>query len=305
MLLNPKRGVREYPDEPSRQLMLAVIDFFETKGLARLKHDDHERVWYQDFLDFVKRAEALRHAADAARPRRRGLPLGHLAQLRVQRDPGLLRPRLLVHLAGHHPRARPDLDERQRGGQAPGGRLLAEGGIFAFGLSEKEHGADLYSSEMTLTRKTTAPTWRAARSTTSATPTRPRWCRPSARWPRREARGGRRRLRLLRRRPAARALRLHQERLQLQTYVAEFALHDYPITEADILSRGRDGLGRGAQHRQRRQVQPRLGLDRHLHPRLLRGHRPRRLPPPVRPARHRLPPHPRSSSSTPTAASWR
>ena len=30
-------------------------------------------------------------------------------------------------------------------------RLLAEGGVFAFGLSEKTHGADLYSTEMTLT----------------------------------------------------------------------------------------------------------------------------------------------------------
>ena len=53
MLLNPKRGVREYPDEASRQMMLAVIDFFESKGLARIKHDDHERVWYKDFLEFV------------------------------------------------------------------------------------------------------------------------------------------------------------------------------------------------------------------------------------------------------------
>ena len=54
MLLNPKRGVRNYPDEASRQLMLAVIDFFESKGLARIKHDDHERIWYADFLEFVK-----------------------------------------------------------------------------------------------------------------------------------------------------------------------------------------------------------------------------------------------------------
>ena len=30
-------------------------------------------------------------------------------------------------------------------------KLLEDGGIFAFGLSEKEHGADLYSSEMALT----------------------------------------------------------------------------------------------------------------------------------------------------------
>lgn len=35
MLLNPKRGVREYPDAASQELALAVIDFFETKGLAR------------------------------------------------------------------------------------------------------------------------------------------------------------------------------------------------------------------------------------------------------------------------------
>jgi len=31
------------------------------------------------------------------------------------------------------------------------GDLLKDGSIFAFGLSEKAHGADLYSSEMTLT----------------------------------------------------------------------------------------------------------------------------------------------------------
>ncbi len=54
MLLNPQQGVREYADEASREMMLAVIDFFESKGLARVKHDDHERVWYQDFLEFVK-----------------------------------------------------------------------------------------------------------------------------------------------------------------------------------------------------------------------------------------------------------
>ena len=52
--------------------------------------------------------------------------------------------------------------------------------------------------------------------------------------------------------------------------------HDYPVTDADILHTGPRRLERRAQHRQRRQVQPRLGLDRHLHARLLRGHHPRR-----------------------------
>ena len=49
---------------------------------------------------------------------RRRRALGHLAHLRVRRDPRLLRPAVLVHLAGLGARARPDLDERERGGQA-------------------------------------------------------------------------------------------------------------------------------------------------------------------------------------------
>jgi hypothetical protein len=35
--------------------MQATIDFFEGKGLARIKEDDHERRWYADFLEFVQR----------------------------------------------------------------------------------------------------------------------------------------------------------------------------------------------------------------------------------------------------------
>src|SRR5204863_341350 len=55
ILLNPKRHSRAYPDERSREVMLRTFDFFERKGKRRLKADDHARVWYGDFLDFVKR----------------------------------------------------------------------------------------------------------------------------------------------------------------------------------------------------------------------------------------------------------
>ena len=54
MLLNPKQHRRAYRDERSRELMLRTIDFFERKGKRRLKADDHARVWYADFLEFVK-----------------------------------------------------------------------------------------------------------------------------------------------------------------------------------------------------------------------------------------------------------
>src|SRR3989442_15255649 len=55
ILLNPRQHGRAYPDERSREVMLRTIEFFEQKGKRRLKADDHARVWYADFLDFVKR----------------------------------------------------------------------------------------------------------------------------------------------------------------------------------------------------------------------------------------------------------
>ena len=53
MLLNPNRLQRKYPDARSGEIMAATVDFFESRGKARLKHDDHERVWYSDFLNFI------------------------------------------------------------------------------------------------------------------------------------------------------------------------------------------------------------------------------------------------------------
>ncbi|MBI5252268.1 MAG: acyl-CoA dehydrogenase, partial [Desulfomonile tiedjei] len=55
MLLNPKKFMSRCRDEKSRDMMARTIDFFENKGKSRLKNDDHERVWYADFLDFVKK----------------------------------------------------------------------------------------------------------------------------------------------------------------------------------------------------------------------------------------------------------
>ena len=50
ILLNPRKHDRKYPDERSREVMLATIAFFESKGLRRLKEDDHAAVWYEDGL---------------------------------------------------------------------------------------------------------------------------------------------------------------------------------------------------------------------------------------------------------------
>ncbi len=55
ILLNPKKHTREYIDEESKEIMLKTIAFFEAKGKGKLKKDDHERVWYSDFLEFQKK----------------------------------------------------------------------------------------------------------------------------------------------------------------------------------------------------------------------------------------------------------
>ena len=55
ILLNPKKHDRYYPDDSSREIMLKTIEFFENKGKAKIKEDDHNRVWYADFLEFQKK----------------------------------------------------------------------------------------------------------------------------------------------------------------------------------------------------------------------------------------------------------
>jgi acyl-CoA dehydrogenase len=55
LLINPKKYTREYPDQVSREIMEKTIEFFETKGLGSIKKDDHERIWYREFLDFLGR----------------------------------------------------------------------------------------------------------------------------------------------------------------------------------------------------------------------------------------------------------
>ena len=41
ILLNPKKHIRYYPDERSKEIMLQTINLFENKGKAKLKEDDH------------------------------------------------------------------------------------------------------------------------------------------------------------------------------------------------------------------------------------------------------------------------
>lgn len=150
ILLNPKR-LESLPLDPrSREIVGKTVDFFEAKGLAALRQDDINRTWYADFLDFVRKEHVF---ADLLTPPELG---GKDARWDTFRNTFVNEVlgfyglcywyTWQVSILGLGPLwMSPNEGMRQKAAAA-----LAEGGIFAFGLSEKEHGADIYSSEMAL-----------------------------------------------------------------------------------------------------------------------------------------------------------
>ena len=151
MLLHPKNETFEYLDPRSREIMLKTVEFFENKGKEKLKHDDHERVWYADFLEFVKKEKVfatLLTPAPYGEGDKRWDTYRNCAFNEILGFYGLQYwYTWQVSILGLGP-IWMGSNEKVKKKTA---RLLEEGGIFAFGLSEKAHGADLYSSEMALT----------------------------------------------------------------------------------------------------------------------------------------------------------
>ena len=151
MLLNPKKAVFDHLDERSREIMKKTIDFFETKGKKQLKKDAHERVWYDDFLQFIKKEGIF---SELLTPTQYGAEGCRWDTFRNMDFNEILGFYSLAHwytwqvtILGLGPiwMGKNEAVKKKTAG------LLKAGGIFAFGLSEKEHGADLYASDMALT----------------------------------------------------------------------------------------------------------------------------------------------------------
>jgi len=234
ILLNPKKHEREYPDERSREIMLKTIEFFEEKGRGKIKKDDHERVWYSDFLEFEKNQRIFSTLLTPAKYGDDGcrwdtwrncefneiLAFYGLAYWYTWQ----------VSILGLGPIWMSDNEEVKR----KTAELLADGDIFAFGLSEKEHGADLYSSEMALSPQTDGTYLANGRkyyignaneaalvSTFGKMADTGDYvffvvCSKHGKY------------------------ECVKNVVNSQNFVAEYALNDYPITENDILSKGRD-----------------------------------------------------------------
>ncbi len=154
MLLNPREYDPAHFDAETRRLLRATIDWFEQRGKAKLTEDYHARTFYADFLEFAGKeglfSTFLTPAANAG-----GHPDKRWDTARVAALSEILGFYGLnywypwqVTILGLGPVWQSGNDvARRRAAEA-----LDAGGVGAFGLSEKDHGADIYSSDMVLTK---------------------------------------------------------------------------------------------------------------------------------------------------------
>ena len=156
LLFNPRTYDPSSFDEGTRRQLLALIDFFESKGLARNKDEYYSGEWYSDFLKLIADKKIF---ATFATPAEVGTLVGNddarwdLARINELNE--ILGFYSLAHwyawqvsVLGLGPVWLSENDEARK--LVAG--LLEEGHIFGFGLSEREHGADIYSSDMILRR---------------------------------------------------------------------------------------------------------------------------------------------------------
>ena len=151
MLFNPKKAQFEHLDEQSREIMTKTIDFFETKGKQKLKEEHYERVWYDDFIQFLKKEGIFSTLLTPTAYGREGCRWDTFRNMDFNE---ILSFYSLAHWYAWQVTILglgPIWMGKNEAVKQKTARLLEEGGIFAFGLSEKEHGADLYASDMALT----------------------------------------------------------------------------------------------------------------------------------------------------------
>lgn len=234
LLLNPKRLARPYPDARSREIMIRTVEFFEGKGKRRVKDDDHARVWYSDFLEFQQREHAF---ATLLTPSAYGGADARWDTWRNSEFNEILAFYGLgywytwqVSILGLGPIWQSGNEVLKR----RAAQLLQEGAVFAFGLSERQHGADIYSTEMTLTPQSDGTYLANGEKYYIGNGN----IAPMVSTFGKMADTGEFVFFVADYRD--RHYELLRNVTDSQSYVAQFALHDYPIGEADILSKGQE-----------------------------------------------------------------
>ena len=234
-LLQPKKFKSLMSDAGSRAIMDKTIAFFEKMGKTRITEDFNKKVWYREFVDFIGKEQIF---AKLLTPSQYGAgdPDCRWDTARNSEFSELLAFYGLgywycfqVSILGLGPIwMSPNEKAKKKAAE-----LLKKGAIFAFGLSERTHGADIYSTETALTPKGDG-TWVAngekyyigngneAEMVSTLG----------------KVKDGTDDYVFFVTNFHHKAYELKKNVVSHQQYVSNFALHDYPITEEDILSRG-------------------------------------------------------------------
>jgi alkylation response protein AidB-like acyl-CoA dehydrogenase len=243
LLFNPASYDPTFLDEDSRSAMKDLVGFFEGKGLAEMKDEYHAGTWYKDFLDFNAEKglfAGVATPANVASLLEAPVGDGRWDTARINELNEILGFYSLDHWYTWQVSVLglgPVWTSANEGARRLVGELLAQGGIFGFGLSERTHGADIYSTDMILTRS--GDGWvanggkyyigngnEAARLSVFGKfadddPEHPGeyvFFLADTKHPNYE---------------------LVKNTVEAQMYVSEFVLHDYPVAQADILHVGK------------------------------------------------------------------
>jgi acyl-CoA dehydrogenase len=153
LLFDPNTYDPSHFDPETRRQLRAVIDWFEGRGKVRLLRDDLEAAWVSDFLDFIKQEKIFATFLTPSEygggdPNKRWDTSRNAALSEIFGFYGLSYWYAeQVTILGLGPIWQSDNIKAKEKAAAQ----LEAGGVMAFALSEREHGADIYNTDLLLT----------------------------------------------------------------------------------------------------------------------------------------------------------
>ncbi|HRS96893.1 MAG TPA: acyl-CoA dehydrogenase family protein, partial [Smithella sp.] len=222
-------------DEGSRAIMNKTIAFFENMGKTKLTEDFNKKVWYREFVDFIGKEQIF---AKLLTPKEYagGDPDCRWDTARNSEFSELLAFYGLgywycfqVSILGLGP-IWMSANEKAKQKAA---KLLKQGAIFAFGLSERTHGADIYATETHLTPKGDGTYVANGEKYYIGNGNEAEMVSTFG-----KIKDSKDDYVFFVTNYRHKAYELKKNVISHQEYVSNFVLHDYPITEEDILSRG-------------------------------------------------------------------
>jgi len=234
-LIQPKKYKSLMADEGSRAIMDKTIRFFENMGKTKLTEDFNKKVWYREFIDFIGKEQIFaklltpkEYAGGDADCRWDTARNSEFSELLAFYGLGYWYC-FQVSILGLGP-IWMSANEKAKQKAAD---LLKKGAIFAFGLSEKTHGADIYAIETNLTPKGDNTYVANGEKYYIGNGNEAEMVSTFG-----KVNDGTNDYTFFVTNYRHKAYELKKNVISHQEYVSNFALHDYPITQDDILSRG-------------------------------------------------------------------